>query len=72
MDGNRKWARSKGLTVKEGHTIGAENLKHIALACKNVGVKYLTTYAFSVENWKRSEEEVKNLIGIIMNMFSGL
>ncbi len=65
MDGNRRWAKSKGLTTKEGHKAGAKNLENIALICNKIGIKYLTVYAFSTENWKRSEEEVSALMLIM-------
>ena len=62
MDGNRRWARSKGLEVKEGHKKGADTLQEIAKYCNEIGIKYLTVYAFSTENWKRSKEEVATLM----------
>ena len=62
MDGNRRWAREKGIETKEGHKAGAENLETIAKYCNRIGVKYLTVYAFSTENWKRSKEEVTALM----------
>ena len=62
MDGNRRWAREKGIETKEGHKAGAENLENIAKYCNEIGIKYLTVYAFSTENWKRSKEEVSALI----------
>ena len=67
MDGNRRWARSKGLEVKEGHKKGAETLKKIAKYCNEIGIKYLTVYAFSTENWKRSKEEVGTLMLLLKN-----
>ena len=62
MDGNRRWAREKGIETKEGHKAGAENLENIAKYCNKIGIKYLTVYAFSTENWKRSKEEVSALM----------
>lgn len=62
MDGNRRWAREKGIETKEGHKAGAENLEEIAKYCNTIGIKYLTVYAFSTENWKRSKEEVAALM----------
>ena len=62
MDGNRRWAKSRGLTTKIGHKEGAENLKRIARHANRIGIKYLTVYAFSTENWKRNEEEVSSLM----------
>lgn len=62
MDGNRRWAKEKGIETKEGHKAGAENLESIAKYCNDIGIKYLTVYAFSTENWKRSKEEVSALM----------
>lgn len=67
MDGNRRWAREKGIETKEGHKAGAENLERIAKYCNKIGVKYLTVYAFSTENWKRSKEEVSALMLLLKN-----
>ena len=67
MDGNRRWAREKGIETKEGHKAGAENLEEIAKYCNTLGVKYLTVYAFSTENWKRSKEEVTALMILLKN-----
>lgn len=64
MDGNRRWAKKNGLTTPEGHKAGAENLKKIAKFANQIGIKYMTVYAFSTENWKRSQEEV----GAIMKL----
>lgn len=68
MDGNRRWAKAKGVSTKEGHKAGADNLEKITLICNRIGIKYLTVYAFSTENWKRSEEEVSALM-IIMKTY---
>ena len=65
MDGNRRWAKANGLSTKEGHKAGAKNLENIALICNKLGIEYLTVYAFSTENWKRSEEEVSALMLIL-------
>ena len=67
LDGNRRWARSKMLPVKLGHKQGAETLKKIAKYANKIGVKDLTVYAFSTENWKRSEEEVSTLMALLAN-----
>ena len=67
MDGNRRWARKNNLEIKEGHKKGAETLEKIAKYCNNIGIKYLTVYAFSTENWKRSEEEVGALMILLQN-----
>lgn len=68
MDGNRRWAKSKGLSTAEGHSKGAKNVETIAKYCNKIGIKYLTLYTFSTENWKRSEDEVKNLM-ILVNAY---
>lgn len=62
MDGNRRWAKEKKLDTKIGHKEGAENLKRIAKYANKIGIKYLTVYAFSTENWKRTKEEVGALM----------
>lgn len=62
MDGNRRWAKGHFLPTFQGHSKGAEVFKNIAIHCNEIGVKYLTVYAFSTENWKRSEEEVSYLM----------
>ena len=62
MDGNRRWAKEKNLDIKQGRYAGAENLEKIALYANKIGIKYMTVYAFSTENWKRSEAEVKGLM----------
>ena len=62
MDGNRRWARARNLNVSDGHKKGAETLENIAKYCNKIGIKYLTVYAFSTENWKRSKEEVGALM----------
>lgn len=66
MDGNRRWAKERKLIPSLGHKEGADNLQRIAEACEEIGIKYLTVFAFSTENWKRSKEEVDYL----MNLFS--
>ena len=65
MDGNRRWAKKHGLSAKLGHKEGAETLKKITRYANKLGIKYLTVFAFSTENWKRSEEEV----GALMILF---
>lgn len=65
MDGNRRWAKNNGLSTKEGHKAGSKNLENIAKFCNNLGIKYLTVYAFSTENWKRSKAEVSALMLIL-------
>ena len=67
MDGNRRWARERNLNVSEGHKRGAEILEKIAYYCNKIQIKYLTVYAFSTENWKRSEDEVSGLMLLLQN-----
>ena len=62
MDGNRRWARQKGMDPKLGHKEGVKALENIALYANSIGIKYLTVYAFSTENWKRAEDEVGALM----------
>ncbi len=65
MDGNGRWALSRGLPRQEGHRAGVENIRRIVEGCVEEGVKYLTVYAFSTENWSRPEEEVSGLIHLL-------
>ena len=67
MDGNRRWAKEKGKETSEGHSAGADNLEKIAKNCNELGVKILTVYAFSPENWKRSKDEVSALMILLKN-----
>ena len=67
MDGNRRWAKEKGLDTKLGHKAGAETLEKIASYANEIGLKYLTVYAFSTENWKRTKEEVGALMVLLRN-----
>ena len=67
MDGNRRWAKKRNLPVKLGHKQGADALEKIVRHGNNIGLKYLTVYAFSTENWKRSEEEVSALMFLLIN-----
>jgi len=62
MDGNRRWAKAKGLPVALGHKEGAKTLEKIVRHANKIGLKYITVYAFSTENWKRAEEEVSALM----------
>ena len=66
MDGNARWAKKRGLPRTAGHAAGADNLVKIARHAYDLGVKCLTVYAFSTENWKRPEEEVTNLMNLCM------
>ncbi len=65
MDGNGRWARKRGLPRHAGHSVGAETFRTISTYCKNIGIKYLTVYAFSTENWKRPAEEVEAINGLL-------
>ena len=65
MDGNRRWAKDRGLETRQGHKEGAETLKKIAKYANKIGIEYLTVYAFSTENWKRTKEEVGALMGLL-------
>ena len=65
MDGNGRWAKQRGLPRTAGHAAGAETFRRIALHCRKLWVKYLTVYAFSTENWKRSEEEISGIMGLL-------
>lgn len=67
MDGNGRWAKQRGLSRSEGHRQGTKNLKEIVKFSKNIGVKYLTVYAFSTENWHRSNDEVQFLMGLLLH-----
>ena len=65
LDGNGRWAKRRGLPRTAGHAAGSENFRKIATYCKNIGVEYLTVYAFSTENWKRPEDEVKTIMRLL-------
>lgn len=66
MDGNRRWAQERGLPTKQGHTKGQEVLREISQAAFEQGVKYVSVYAFSSENWRRTEEEVGHLMLLLV------
>jgi len=68
MDGNGRWALERGLPRLSGHKAGTENLREVIEACVEFGIKYLTIYAFSTENWNRPEEEIQGLMGIFRTM----
>ena len=67
MDGNRRWARAKGKPASFGHKEGAKTLEKIVRYANKIGLEYITVYAFSTENWKRAEEEVKALMMLLQN-----
>src|SRR5512137_702918 len=68
MDGNGRWALARGLPRMAGHRAGTENLRRIIEACIEFGIKYLTIYAFSTENWRRPSGEVQGLMRIFENV----
>jgi len=70
MDGNRRWAKEKGLPALEGHRRGYNKLKEVGRWCKKKGVKILTLWAFSTENWNRSKKEVDYLMRLFRNALS--
>ena len=65
MDGNGRWATQRGLPRLAGHKAGVENVKPTVLAAKKFGIKYLTFYAFSTENWKRPQDEVSGIMNLL-------
>ena len=65
MDGNGRWARRRGLPRLEGHRRGVETVRSVIDAARELGIRYLTLYAFSVENWRRPEDEVGGLMGLL-------
>lgn len=65
MDGNGRWARQRGLPRSAGHAAGAETFRQIATHCRDLGLEYLTVYAFSTENWKRSQDEVRGIMALL-------
>ncbi len=67
MDGNRRWAKEKGMPISYGHKEGAKTLEKIVRYANKIGLAYITVYAFSTENWKRAEEEVKALMLLLQN-----
>ena len=62
MDGNGRWAKKRGLPRSAGHAAGAQNFRKITRYCSQIGIRYLTVYAFSTENWSRPQEEVSALM----------
>jgi len=65
LDGNGRWAKKRGMPRTAGHLAGSENFRKIATYCKNIGVEYLTVYAFSTENWKRPQDEVSAIMKLL-------
>jgi len=65
LDGNGRWAQERGLPRTAGHAVGAEKFRQLSYYCQSIGMNYLTVYAFSTENWKRSEKEVGTIMKIL-------
>ena len=65
MDGNGRWAQKRGMPRSFGHSVGAETFYRIAEYCRRIGIRYMTVYAFSTENWKRPPEEVQTIMRIL-------
>lgn len=65
MDGNGRWAAKRRLPRKMGHSAGAETFRRVATYCKDIGISYLTVYAFSTENWKRPPDEIEAIMGLL-------
>lgn len=70
IDGNRRWAKKHGLPTYEGHLAGYNALKDIALASRDAGIQFMSIYIFSTENWKRSQEEIKGLMSLVLRLFT--
>ncbi|MBC63579.1 MAG: di-trans,poly-cis-decaprenylcistransferase [Chloroflexi bacterium] len=70
MDGNGRWAESKNLDVSDGHVAGYKNIRQVIIIMKNMGVKYITLYAFSTENWNRPKNEVDSLIELAVSVIN--
>jgi undecaprenyl diphosphate synthase len=71
MDGNGRWAKARGLPRSEGHRAGGETVRRVLGFCKGAGIRYLTLYAFSVENWKRPKDEVEALMSLLVAYLAG-
>ena len=72
MDGNRRWAKKRNLPIGMGHKAGAETLQKVIETCMDIGIKYLTVYAFSTENWKRDPKEVSDLMNLLREYLAKL
>ena len=72
MDGNGRWAKKRGLPRNAGHKKGAEVFENISRCCRDFGIKYLTVYAFSTENWKRPQEEVDGIMNLMRSYLKGM
>ncbi len=65
LDGNGRWAKRRGMPRTAGHAVGSENFRKIATYCNDIGIKYLTVYAFSTENWRRPQDEVSTIMSLL-------
>ena len=72
MDGNGRWAKKRGLPRNMGHKKGAEVFEDISCYCRDLGIKYLTVYAFSTENWKRPKEEVEGVMNLMRSYLKNM
>jgi undecaprenyl diphosphate synthase len=70
VDGNRRWSKQHGIPAYEGHLAGYNTLQDIATATFDAGVEYMSAYIFSTENWKRSQEEVSRLMGLVLKLLT--
>jgi undecaprenyl diphosphate synthase len=70
VDGNRRWAKKHGIPTYEGHLAGYNAIQEVARASFDAGIKYVSAYIFSTENWKRSEEEVGKLMGLVLKLLT--
>lgn len=70
VDGNRRWAKKHGLPTYEGHLAGYNTLKDVAISTLEAGVEYMSAYVFSTENWKRSSDEVKKLMRLVLKLLT--
>lgn len=65
LDGNGRWAKRRGMPRTAGHAVGSETFRKVATYCNDIGIKYLTVYAFSTENWKRPQEEISTIMSLL-------
>ena len=72
MDGNGRWAKKRGLPRNAGHKKGAEVFENISRCCRDFGIKWLTVYAFSTENWKRPKDEVEGIMNLMRSYLKGM
>lgn len=70
LDGNRRWARARGLPTLEGHRRGSDTLREVALAAYDRGIKYVSAFVFSTENWSRTDKEVNYLMGLVIKLLT--